>query len=130
MKHKFLAVLLAMVAAFCMAFSVTACDEKSDETGKNPPITDPSGNQGTQGNQGSQGGTQKPDEGEQGGTQKPDDGEQGNTPTPHVHSFGEWKVTKESTCKETGTKERSCACGEKETETLPLAGHDFENMAC
>ena len=118
MKHKFLAVLLAMVTAFCMAFSVTACGEKNpDETGKNPPITDPSG--GEQGNQGSQSGTQKPNE-----------GEQGNMPTPHVHSFGEWKVTKESTCKEAGTKERSCACGEKETETLPLVGHDFENMTC
>ncbi len=105
MKHKFLVVLMAIATAFCMAFSVTACGEKSDETGNNPPITDPSGNQGEQ-------------------------GEQGSTPAPHVHSFGEWKVTKEATCKKTGIKERSCACGEKETEALPLVGHDFENMTC
>ncbi len=116
MKHKFLAVIMAIATALCMAFSVTACGEKGNETGNNPPVVDPSG--GEQGNQG------------EGGTQKPDDGEQGETPAPHVHSFGEWKVTKESTCKEAGTKKRSCACGEKETQTLPLAGHDFENMIC
>ncbi len=110
MKHKFLAVLLAVVAALCMAFGSVGCGEKNpDETGNNPPVTDPSGNQG--------------------GTQKPDEGEQG-TPTPHVHSYGEWEVTKEATCKEEGTKERSCSCGEKETETLPLVGHDFEDMSC
>ena len=109
MKHKFLAVLLAIVAALSMAFGSVGCEEKPDDTGKNPPVTDPSGNQG--------------------GTQKPDEGEQG-TPAPHVHSYGEWNVTKEATCKEKGTKERECACGEKETEALPLAGHDFENMTC
>ena len=87
MKHKFLVVLMAIATAFCMAFGFTACGEKNpDETGNNPPITDPSGGnqgeQGSQGNQGEQGGTQKPDEGEQGGTQKPDEGEQGGTQKP------------------------------------------------
>lgn len=79
MKRKFLVVLLAVLATFCMAFGFAACGEKSDETGNNPSITDPSG---TQGNQGSQGGTQKPDDSEQGGEQKPDDSEQGDTQKP------------------------------------------------
>ncbi len=83
MKRKFLVVLLAIVATFCMAFGLAACGEKSDETGNetgsNPSITDPSDGEqgGTQKpDEGGQGGTQKPDESEQGGTQKPDDGEQ------------------------------------------------------
>ena len=40
------------------------------------------------------------------------------------HSYGEWTVTKEATCTETGIKERVCSvCGEKETETIPLIEH-------
>ena len=81
MKHKFGAVLMAILTALCMAFGLSACGEKPDETGKNPPVVDQSGdeqggNQGEQGNQGTQSGTQKPDDGEQGGTQKPDEDEQ------------------------------------------------------
>ncbi len=47
----------------------------------------------------------------------------------HIHAFGEWKVLKEATCKTDGTKERECACGEKQTK-LYRAGHDFEDMTC
>ena len=61
MKRKFLVVFLAIAATLCMAFGLSACGEKSDETGNNPSIIDPSG--GGQGEQGNQGGnTQKPDE--------------------------------------------------------------------
>ena len=36
------------------------------------------------------------------------------------HDFGPWTVTKEATCTEDGTRERSCSrCGEKETEVIP-----------
>ena len=41
----------------------------------------------------------------------------------HKHEFGEWVVVKEATEEETGFKERSCSCGEKETETV----EKFEN---
>ena len=34
----------------------------------------------------------------------------------HVHSFGEWTVTKSPTCVEVGEKERICVCGFKETQ--------------
>lgn len=40
--------------------------------------------------------------------------------TDHTHSFGDWEVIKEATLTETGLKERSCRCGEKETEIIPV----------
>lgn len=43
----------------------------------------------------------------------------------HEHEFGEWTVTREATCTEDGLKERSCSCGEVETEVLPATGHSF-----
>ena len=43
----------------------------------------------------------------------------------HEHVFGEWVVTKEATCTETGLKERTCACGEIEEEVIPALGHDM-----
>ena len=42
------------------------------------------------------------------------------------HDFGEWTTITERTCTQTGIKERVCACGEKETQTLP-SGHNFTN---
>ena len=123
MKRKFLVVLLAVLATFCMAFGFAACGEKSDETGNNPSITDPSG---TQGNQGSQGGTQKPDDSEQGGEQKPDDSEQGDTPAPHVHSFGEWKVETPATHLKEGVERQYCECGEYQEQSIPkLTEHTY-----
>lgn len=39
------------------------------------------------------------------------------------HVYGEWKVTKEATCKEPGLKESYCsACEEKVTEEIPVTG--------
>lgn len=40
------------------------------------------------------------------------------------HSFGEWQTVREATCMEKGEQTRSCsACGEVETNKLPLAAH-------
>lgn len=40
-------------------------------------------------------------------------------------SFGEWKVIKEATCTEKGSKERACTvCGYKETAEIELKGHN------
>ena len=40
------------------------------------------------------------------------------------HSFGDWNVTKEATCTETGSKTRSCIkCGATETEEIKAKGH-------
>lgn len=43
----------------------------------------------------------------------------------HEHTFGNWEVVK-AACTEEGLRERVCSeCGEKETETIPIAGHKF-----
>ena len=51
---------------------------------------------------------------------------------PRGHEFGAWKITKQASCTEEGKQERSCHCGEKETETIPsLGGHqpgDWETV--
>ena len=44
----------------------------------------------------------------------------------HTHAFGEWQTMKESTCTEKGEQERSCSCGEKETQNLGLLPHTYE----
>jgi len=38
------------------------------------------------------------------------------------HSFGEWEIVKDPTDTEEGLKQRSCACGETETEAIPATG--------
>ena len=43
----------------------------------------------------------------------------------HVHSYGEWDVTKQSTCTAKGSKERYCSCGEKQTESIEMLNHEF-----
>lgn len=48
-----------------------------------------------------------------------------NVPTQHVHSFGDWTVTKNATCTEAGEQERLCSCGEKQTQTIAAMGHTF-----
>ena len=41
------------------------------------------------------------------------------TQPPHIHSFGEWRVVTAPTLKQSGTKERVCSCGKKETVQMP-----------
>lgn len=47
------------------------------------------------------------------------------------HAYGEWKVTKEATCKEAGSKENYCSnCNEKITEEIPVTGqHTYGEWA-
>ena len=43
------------------------------------------------------------------------------------HEYGEWKVTKEATCEETGSREKVCKnCGDKITEVIKAKGHVWE----
>ncbi len=44
----------------------------------------------------------------------------------HEHSFGEWNVTTEPTCTETGVETRTCECGETETREIAALGHTEE----
>ncbi len=48
--------------------------------------------------------------------------EQTTPPEAHTHKFGDWVTVKEPTKAENGQKERSCSCGEKETQTIPAIG--------
>ena len=43
--------------------------------------------------------------------------------TVHIHSFGQWEIVAQPNCTEAGRKERSCLCGEKETEIIAATGH-------
>lgn len=42
------------------------------------------------------------------------------------HKYGNWVTTKEATCMEKGTKQRTCSvCGKKETQEIPATGHKY-----
>ena len=41
----------------------------------------------------------------------------------HEHEFGEWVVTQEATCAQTGLQVRTCECSEEETQSIPAIGH-------
>ena len=44
----------------------------------------------------------------------------------HTHSFGEWMVTTNPTCTETGIKTRECDCGVTERAEISAAGHNWD----
>lgn len=44
----------------------------------------------------------------------------------HEHSFGAWETTKEATCVTTGSRTRTCECGETETEELMKTDHNWD----
>ena len=45
----------------------------------------------------------------------------------HKHEFGDWKILEEATCLSEGSKERVCSCGEIETQTISMLGHDYSS---
>ena len=44
-------------------------------------------------------------------------------PVGHTHTYSSWVVVDEPTCTEEGLRERTCSCGEKETEEIAALGH-------
>lgn len=47
---------------------------------------------------------------------------------PCQHIFGNWTITKNSTCTEDGSKSRKCTlCGKTETATIAKIGHNYTN---
>ena len=44
-------------------------------------------------------------------------------PVEHTHTYSSWVVVDEPTCTEEGLRERTCSCGEKETEKIAALGH-------
>ena len=51
--------------------------------------------------------------------------ESGETTTDaaHIHAYGEWQTVREADCVNAGKRERTCSCGETETEEIPALGH-------
>ena len=47
----------------------------------------------------------------------------------HEHKWGEWTTVTEATCTKTGSQERVCQCGEKETQEIAALGHTAGNKA-
>ena len=48
--------------------------------------------------------------------------------TTHEHSYGEWQTVEEASCTKVGLKERSCKCGDKKSEEIPLAAHSYTSV--
>lgn len=49
-----------------------------------------------------------------------------DTETTHHHEFGDWMVTTEPTCTESGIKARECDCGHTERAEIPPTGHHWD----
>lgn len=45
--------------------------------------------------------------------------------TDHTHEFSDWATTEEATCEKSGIKQRTCSCGETETESIAQLVHSF-----
>lgn len=45
------------------------------------------------------------------------------TEAPHSHTWSSWTTTIEATCAEEGKRERSCSCGEKESQSIATVAH-------
>lgn len=48
----------------------------------------------------------------------------------HEHEYGSWVTVKNATCTSTGLKERTCSCGEKETQTIEMVAHNWRAATC
>ena len=113
---KRILVCLLIVAGILLAF--LACNSSNKETDKpndeTQNETEQSGSETEEPNE-----TEDPKETEE-STEKSTD-----EPTTHVHSYGEWKVTKAATCTEDGSKYQECSCGDKKTEIIKQSGHNY-----
>ena len=49
----------------------------------------------------------------------------------HEHTFGEWELKREATCKERGKMQRVCTeCGQKDVKYIAKTDHVYENGVC
>ena len=64
------------------------------------------------------------------GGENEDNGGNVSQPEPHVHAFGAWVTVTEPDCKNTGLKERTCECGDTESEILEKTEHNYVNYVC
>lgn len=52
----------------------------------------------------------------------------GNQEANHTHEYGEWEITRETSCAVAGVETRTCACGEKETRRIEALAHTPEKV--
>ena len=45
------------------------------------------------------------------------------TAAPHTHTWSSWSTVNNATCTAAGSQERTCSCGEKETQPIAATGH-------
>ncbi len=45
------------------------------------------------------------------------------TSAPHTHAYGVWTAVKKATCTASGTEQRTCVCGDKQTRAVNATGH-------
>ena len=106
-KRIILFSLLAILSlTSCNAFKSTASDSSASNNNSQ------NSNQSNGGNSGSN-----------------NSGSQSSSPSSstHTHSWSAWKVTKEANCTEAGSQERTCSCGEKESQVINPLGHLWGN---
>lgn len=48
----------------------------------------------------------------------------------HTHSYGNWEITVQATCEESGERQKTCSCGDVVKETIPVLGHNVVNGIC
>ena len=109
MKKRLLVFILSVACVFG-CFSATACNlfETSSENGKTETEQDAPNGGNSDGNGGS------------GNTDGNGDGSQNNGGAPHVHSYGDWKITAKPKDSVNGVAARQCtSCSDIKTETLP-----------
>ena len=112
MKKTMKFVLLVCAALLACTMMFTACDggdkpQESDETTADIDVVEDSTMEADKNDDASEETSQEP-----------------GVP-PHVHNFGEWEVIQNATCTATGSKDRYCSCGEKQTATIPVTEHTF-----
>lgn len=99
---KYLTLILVILLALACILTFVGCDETSDETDDTTQDENLDGDQNDDDDQ---------------------NGEGSNNGTSHIHNFGEWEITKNPSCTESGEKSRYCSCGEKQTDVVATISH-------
>ncbi len=48
----------------------------------------------------------------------------------HTHSYGSWIVVTQASCSMNGEQQRSCSCGDVQTQPISAFGHSFKEATC
>ena len=48
----------------------------------------------------------------------------------HTHTYGAWSTNEAAGCESTGSRSKSCSCGDTVTETIDALGHNYVGGVC